>query len=117
MSYSAASCGSLRHSVLQLWKLWPGDKLETVYNTGGLFCQLSVACRALSQLEGDQEMYSLLLKPLELLMSQQANYSRAPQDSNLSEIQQLRAMPRRLRFLTGASATQHCTDRCCANHH
>ena len=64
-----------------------------------------VACRALSQLEGNDEMYSLLLRPLELLISQQAEHSQAQQDSKLTETQQLRAPPRRLKFLTGTSAT------------
>ena len=49
-------------------------------------------------------MYSLLLRPLELLISQQARHSQAQQDSNLTEIQQSRTPPRKLKFLSDASA-------------
>lgn len=63
-----------------------------------------LACRALSQLEGDEEMYSLLLRPLEMLISQQAKHSQVQQDSKLTNTQQTRTPPRKLRFLTDTSA-------------
>ena len=68
------------------------------------------ACRALSQLEGDEEMYSLLLRPLELLISQQARHSQAQQDGKLTGTQQSRTPPRKLKFLTETSASSDCYD-------
>ena len=39
MSYSAASCGSLHHSVLQPWKPWPGRSLTLFARCNALLCQ------------------------------------------------------------------------------
>lgn len=65
---------------------------------------LEALARALSQLEGDEEMYSLLLRPLEMLISQQAKHCQVQQDSKLTNTQQTRTPPRKLRFLTDTSA-------------